>query len=98
MAFVIEFSPNARDHLKQFRKRDQCIIVDAIASQLGDAPDAGTRNRKRLDANPVAPWELRIGDFRVFYDINPADHRVVIVAIGEKTHNRLTIAGEEIEI
>jgi hypothetical protein len=44
------------------------------------------------------PWELRVGDFRVFYDINHDDQRVVIVAMGKKTHNRLKIAGEEIQI
>jgi hypothetical protein len=31
MAFAIEFAPDARDHLRSLRKRDQQIIVDAIA-------------------------------------------------------------------
>jgi mRNA-degrading endonuclease RelE of RelBE toxin-antitoxin system len=98
MAFVIEFSPHARNHLKQFRKRDRRIIVDTIITQLTDEPDNSTQHRKKLDENPVAPWELRVGDFRVFYDINHDDQRVVIVAVGKKTHNRLKIAGEEIQI
>jgi hypothetical protein len=31
MAFTIEFAPDARDHIGRLRKRDQRIIVDAIA-------------------------------------------------------------------
>lgn len=53
MAFVIEFSPDARDHLKAMRKRDQQIIVDAIAVQLTHQPDQPTTHRKPLEDNPV---------------------------------------------
>src|SRR5262245_25859408 len=67
MAFKVEFSPRARDNLKKLRKRDQQIILDAIASQLTDQPDQSTRKRKRLEDNLLSPWELRVGDFRVFY-------------------------------
>jgi mRNA-degrading endonuclease RelE of RelBE toxin-antitoxin system len=98
MAFAIEFSPRARDHLKALRKRDQQIIVDAIAVQLADQPNQPTRNRKRLTANALAPWELRVGDFRVFYDVDPLEEEVVILSIGHKVHGTLRIGGEEIEL
>ena len=50
--------------------------------------------------NPLAPWELRIGDLRVFYDIQPAtdetaEPEVVVLAIGGKIGNQLWIGGEE---
>jgi len=32
-------------------------------------PIVETRNRKKLRPNPLAPWELRIGKARVFYDV-----------------------------
>ncbi len=98
MAFAVEFSPDAREHLKALRKHDQRIIVDAIADQLSSEPDRRTIHRKPLGANPIAPWELRVGDFRVFYDIRSADRVVSVVAIGRKVHNRLRIGGEEIEL
>jgi mRNA-degrading endonuclease RelE of RelBE toxin-antitoxin system len=41
---------------------------------------------------------LRVGDFRVFYDINADDRVVVVVAVGHKAHDRLQIGGEEIEL
>ena len=57
-----------------------------------------TRNRKLLRDNPVADWELRVGEFRVFYEVDVDEHRVRIVAVGHKEHNRLFIGGEEIEL
>ena len=98
MAFVIEFSPDAREHLRAMRKRDQRIIVDAIAEQLIHQPDQPTTQRKPLEGNPIAPWELRVGDVRIFYDINRDDQVIAVVAVGQKAHNRLRIGGEEIEL
>lgn len=98
MAFVVEFSNRAKENLKSLRKRDQQVLVDAIEVQLADQPQTPTRNRKRLEENELAPWEFRVGDFRVFYDIDEDAVRVVIVAVGEKSHNRLKIGGEEIEL
>jgi len=95
-AFFIQFSPQAFDHLKYFSKRDQQMILNAIDVHLSDQPDQETRKRKKLEENPLAPWELRVGDFRVFYDIDSDKHLVIIVAIGKKNHNILRIAGKEV--
>jgi mRNA-degrading endonuclease RelE of RelBE toxin-antitoxin system len=54
--------------------------------------------RKKLEDNELAPWELRVGDFRVFYDIDLVNKQVIIVAVGEKWHNRLHIGGEVIDL
>jgi mRNA interferase RelE/StbE len=98
MKFIVEFSPLARSHLKGFRKRDQQIILDAIEASLMRQPDKRTRNRKLLEENPLAPWELRVGPFRVFYDIMGDEATVLIMAIGRKIHNVLLIGGEEIQL
>jgi mRNA-degrading endonuclease RelE of RelBE toxin-antitoxin system len=66
MAFTIEFSPDARNHLRLLRKRDQQIVVATIADQLTYQPDQPTTHRKPLEDNPIAPCELRIGNIRVF--------------------------------
>lgn len=72
-------------------------VVDAIEVQLSDEPEVETRNRKRLRQNPIAPWELRIKNVRVFYDIEEPE-TVTILAIGKKRGNRLYIEGQEIEL
>ncbi len=56
MAFAIELSPHAHNHLKGQRKPDQRIIIDAIAVHLTQQPDQPTQHRKILDDNPLAPW------------------------------------------
>ena len=98
MAFTIEFSRDAREHLGRLRKWDQRIIVDSIAVHLTHQPDLPTRHRKPLEENPIAPWELRVGDFRVFYDVDQENELVVVVAIGQKVHDRLRIGDEQIEL
>lgn len=57
-----------------------------------------TRNRKVLRANLLAPWELRIGDLRVYYEIEDDPERVVVKAIGVKDRDRVRIGGEEVEL
>jgi len=98
MTFHLTFSPRARDHLKALRKRDQQIILDAIAVQLSYQPTRPTKHRKQLKENPLAPWELRVGDFRVFYDVDTGNQTVIVVAVGQKSHDTLRIGGEEIEL
>ncbi len=77
--------------------------MDAVDDQLRHQPDVPTRHRKRMRPNAVAPWELRVGDYRVFYDVEPGTEEaerpeVVVLAIGLKTGNRVWIGGEEHEL
>ena len=74
-------------------------MLDSIGRHLADEPLVETRNRKPLRPNPVAPWELRIGKMRVFYDVSSGPPRVVrILAVGIKDHNVLKIGGQEIQL
>ena len=49
--------------------------------------------------NPVAPWELRIGSLRVYYEVQEEPELVVsILAIGVKQRNRVRIGKEVVEL
>ena len=49
--------------------------------------------------NPVAPWELRIGNLRVYYDISEEPDKIVYVrAVGMKKGNTVKIGAEEIRL
>ena len=99
MPYAIEFSPAAVEHLELLKAREQAIIVDAIDEQLTHQPTIETRNRKPMRPNPVAPWELRVGAMRVYYDVAAdPDQTVFIRAIGVKRRNRVWIGGEEIAL
>lgn len=98
MEFAIKLTPQALTHLRAYRKGQQKRIVDAIKQQLCDQPLAQTRNRKPLRENPLSRWELRVGEFRVFYDVNTSDQVVEVKAIGHKKHNRLFLGGKEFQL
>ena len=99
LLYRIEYSPDAEDHLRTLTTRQQRIVLDAVDEQLVHQPTVETRNRKPMRPNPLAPWELRIGNLRVYYDIEQEPERVVIVlAVGLKLRKRVRIGGEEIEL
>ncbi len=74
-------------------------ILDTVEKQLQYQPDVETRNRKPMRPNPVAPWELRIGNLRVYYDIeDEPEHVVCIRAVGIKDRNSVRIGKEVIRL
>lgn len=96
--FRIEFTPEALADLQSFRRYDQAQIVAGIEGQLPQQADEPSRNRKRLRPNRLAEWELRIGAFRVFYDVDLRESLVKIEAIGHKDGGTLYVHGEEYEL
>ena len=49
--------------------------------------------------NPVAPWELRIGSLRVYYDVEEEpEHTVYVRAVGIKQRERVRIGKEVIKL
>jgi mRNA-degrading endonuclease RelE of RelBE toxin-antitoxin system len=105
VSYRIDYSPAAEEHLRALTARQRATVFDTIDEQLIVQPGVETRNRKPMRPNPLAPWELRIGDLRVYYDIQE-DHvvedrpepRVLIVAVGIKDRNRVIIGGEEVNL
>jgi mRNA-degrading endonuclease RelE of RelBE toxin-antitoxin system len=96
--FEIVLTPEAIDDMRSLRKFERQHIFDEIEEQLQYQPAVETRNRKRLHPNDLAEWELRIGKFRVFYDVDKTDLRVKIEAVGYKKGNVLIVHGEEYEL
>ena len=56
------------------------------------------KNRKLLRDNPISSWELRIGKYRVFYEVNQTAQTVTVMVIGHKDHNVLLVRGKEVQI
>ena len=79
--------------------RQQTIVLDAVDRQLLNQPNVETRNRKPMRPNPVAPWELRIGNLRVYYEVNDdPEPTVVVLAVGIKDRDRVRIGGETVKL
>ncbi len=99
MAYSIEFAESVAMQLQDLAAHRRVLVLEAIEKQLAHEPLNETRNRKPLRPNPTAPWELRIGNLRVFYEVIAEEPDVVrILAIGEKKGNKLFIAGKEVKL
>ena len=99
MAYQIEFAKLVKAHLEALTAGQRATVLDAIERQLANEPCKETRNRKPLRPNPVAPWELRVGELRVFYEVSQGPPALVrILAVGVKVRQTLRIGGEEIKL
>jgi len=99
VAYTIEYSPATDGHLRVLTARQRMLVFDTVDRQLAYQPTIETRNRKPMRPNPIAPWELRIGKLRVYYDVEDVPEPIVFIrAVGIKYRNRVVIGGEEIQL
>lgn len=94
--FTIDYAHGVVADLKRVRAHERARILDAIEQQLQHQPTVETRNRKLLEGlvppwEEVLPvWELRIGEFRVFYDVEDESETVTVRAIRHKPPDKTT--------
>jgi mRNA-degrading endonuclease RelE of RelBE toxin-antitoxin system len=94
--YHLEYSEGVADDLKELRAGDRKRILDKIEEQLPDRPTQKTRNKKPLVGlkppwGREAPvWELRVGKYRVFYDVDEHSQRVIVRAVRAKPPHRTT--------
>ena len=99
MKYRIEYSPEVEDHLQVLSKRQQVTVLNTVDKKLKSQPAVETRNRKPMRPNPIAPWELRIGNLRVYYDVEEKAEPVVYIrAVGMKERNQVRIGKEIIAL
>jgi len=96
--YRIEVTAEAKTDLSQYTAFERKLIVSGIREQLTDQPLIETKNRKPLRDYPIASWELRIGKYRVFYEVDDTVHTVSVVSVGHKEHNVLLIRDQEVQI
>src|SRR6266496_1623632 len=97
MKFTIRLTDSAVEDLDYFRKNERRMIADGVALFLTHDANVETKRRKPLRPNRTAQWELRLDDFRVFYDFEEEDV-VKVVAVGHKEHNDLYLRGKKAEL
>jgi mRNA-degrading endonuclease RelE of RelBE toxin-antitoxin system len=95
MAYSITITREAKAQLLDLPAREQRIISDGVAARLRDEPTSPSRAIKRLRPNPLADYELRLGDLRVLYKVDEEGEDFVVVIIGRKVGNALIVEGEE---
>lgn len=97
--FRIDVADQAKEHLKGLKAGDRASVVEAIEQRLAFEPTKQTRNGKPMKQNSLdAGFELRVGNLRVYYDVDDAGRLVNVLAVGAKDRNRVLIGGEEFDL
>jgi mRNA interferase RelE/StbE len=85
--FRIVLRPVAAGQIRRLRRVDAVTILDAMETHLRHEPERVSRSRiKRLRGMQDATYRLRVGEYRVFYDV--VEDGVIVNAI---LHKRETI-------
>ena len=92
MPFRIVITDEAELHLRSLPAHEQRLIESAIRRRLLHEPGRETKAVKQLRPNRLAQYELRVGDFRVMYNVEGVE--VVLLVIGRKKGNQLFVKGE----
>jgi mRNA interferase RelE/StbE len=86
--FRITIRAGAATQLRRLRRVDAVAILDAIETHLRHEPERTSCSRiKCLRGARSAPYRLRVGEYRVFYDVSETEVPVVAVL-----HKRETAA------
>ena len=94
--YEIKFAEDVSKDLEELKAFKRKEILDRIDEELLNEPTRETRNKKILaDVEPPWPFkeplrELRVGEYRVFYDVDVAESQVVVRAIRHKPPHRST--------
>lgn len=80
-AFAVEFTPRAKRDLASVPERDQKRIVRALRYFEAGEPRRGA-NVKKLQG--VKGYRLRVGDYRVLYEVRDKVFLVLVVRVAHR--------------
>ena len=96
--YRIVFDDDAISDLEGLRAYDRRAVVDDVQRLLASGPNRVSKSRiKRLRGLESPQYRLRVGEFRVLYDV--FDHEVLVLRVLEKAAvaDYLLEMGHEIE-
>ncbi len=85
----IILKPSAIEDLDRIRRYDAAMIADGIEMFLAARPMRESRSRiKRLRGLRNPDYRLRLGDYRVFYNVHEAEGLVYVLRILHKNETQ----------
>jgi mRNA-degrading endonuclease RelE of RelBE toxin-antitoxin system len=94
--YAIAYASQVAEDLADLRAFERKRLLDRIEEQLQHEPNKPTRNKKEV-VGLVPPWdtedptwELRSGEYRIFYDVDEHDQQVTVRAIRRKPSHKTT--------
>jgi addiction module RelE/StbE family toxin len=88
--YRIDFAVGVVRDLAELRAYDRQRLLGSIEQQLSHQPLEATRNRKPLHGQEEPIWELRVGTYRVFYDVEESERRVIVRTVRRKLPGNTT--------
>jgi mRNA interferase RelE/StbE len=79
MRYSISISRRAQKELADLPRQVQVIVVDAITDLAADPRPPGCRKLHGRDG-----WRIRVGDYRVLYDIDDHTRIATVFHIGNR--------------
>ncbi len=99
MAYRISYAPDAGQDLDYEGRATEASIRRAVPRYLTDQPGEPSNMRRPLDPNPLeADWELRLGNVRVFYQIDNDAQTVRVLRVGRKAREVVYLRGRPFEM
>ena len=96
MRYEIILAPEAVDDLKHLSAGDRSTIRDAIETHLRYEPKKVSKSRiKRLRGISRPEYRLRVGEFRIFYDVKNNEVEVLSIVPKPRASEWLERYGEE---
>ncbi len=79
MSYTLAIGRDAQRALARIREPDYSRILTAIQALVNDPRPRGCKKLRNRDA-----WRIRIGDYRVIYEINDRELVVTVVKVGNR--------------
>jgi mRNA interferase RelE/StbE len=88
-AYEIRYASEAVDDLHGMRVFDRRQVLDGIELHLTHQPTFVSKSRIKAMSQPFwSQYRLRVGDFRIYYDVNEEVRVVNVLRVLVKTTNQ----------
>lgn len=81
MAYHVEYTPRAKRDLAALPHAVQRRIVPKVDALAQDPRPPGSKKLKGFENR----WRIRVGDYRVIYEVHDEELRVLVVKIGHRS-------------
>lgn len=96
VAYEVDFTPEAANQLRALRAYDRVRIAGESLDLLSVNPTRESKSRiKRLREGAFPPYRLRVDNYRVFYEVDERQQRVIIYGVVSKDEATAWLAAFE---
>jgi mRNA-degrading endonuclease RelE of RelBE toxin-antitoxin system len=86
MPYTVTFVAAAARELRSLRAAERSSIIEQCIRLLSTNPTLTSKARiKRLTGGGFPPYRLRVGNYRVFYDVEELSQRVIVYGVVDKS-------------